>query len=123
MEYTTEFDEAKGICTVCVTGRHKRPYDSLVLQRFARDFSSERECQRFLFDMTQAEIIGGAIETFKSGTVPLDVDHSQKRQKIALVYSGDIANHKFMETVAVDRGYNLQVFNQLDKAVEWLTHK
>ena len=81
MEYTTEFDEAEGICTVHVTGRLKRPEDSLILQQLARDMGDKQGCQRFLFDMTQAEIIASKLDTFKTGTVPLDSDHKQKLRK------------------------------------------
>jgi hypothetical protein len=120
MEYTTEFDEAKEICTVRVKGRHKRPEDSLVLQQLARDIGDEQGYQRFLFDMTQAEIITGTMDTFKTGTVPVDSDHKQKRQKIALVYAGDLNEQEFMATVAVNRGYQLRVFDTMDKALKWL---
>lgn len=120
MNYTSEYDEASGICTIRVTGKHKRPEDSLVLQQFARDFEDEQNCRLFLFDMTQATIIGGTVDTFETGTVPTDKDRTQLKQKIALAYSGDITEHKFMENVAVSRGYTLRVFEQIDKALEWL---
>jgi hypothetical protein len=123
MEYTTEFDEAKEICTVHVTGLHKRPEDSLTLQQLARDIGDEHGCQRFLFDMTQAEIIAQTIDTYKTGTVPVDSNHKQARQKIALVYAGNLAEHNFMETVAVNRGYQLRVFDKMDKALEWIKTK
>jgi hypothetical protein len=120
MKYTYHFDEASGICTVHVTGKHRRPEDSMTLQQFARSFGDEHGCRRFLFDMTKAEIVGGTGDTFKTGTVPGDKNHKQTMQKISLVYSGDLADHKFMENVAVNRGYQLRVFDRLDKAIEWL---
>ena len=120
MEYTTEFDEASGICIVRVTGVHRRPDDSIVLQQFAREFGKDRGCFRFLFDMTQAEIIGGFMDTFDTATVPTDPDRKQTEQRIALVYSGDLSDHKFMEVVALSRGYRLRVFDQIDRAIEWL---
>ena len=120
MEFTTEFDEAKGICVVRATGRHKRPDDSLVLQKLARDIGDERGCQRFLFDMTQAQIIAETVDTFHTGTVPVDVDRKQARQRIALVYAGNLSDHKFVETVALNRGYQLRVFDKMEEALEWL---
>lgn len=120
MEYTTTFDGAKAICTVRVKGRLQRPDDSLVLQRLAREIGEEHNCQRFLFDMTQAEIVGGTMDIFTAGTVPADSDRRQARQRVALVYAGDLSDHKFMETVAVNRGYQLRVFDNLDEALEWL---
>ncbi len=123
MKYTHQFDEDSGICTIRVTGQHERPKDSLVLQQFARDYGEERGCQKFLFDMTQAEIIGGTFDIYGTGTVPVDPDHKQLTQKIALLYSGDMTEHRFMETVAVNRGYQLRVFDKIESAIEWLKPK
>jgi len=123
MEYTIEFDEVKELCNVHVTGRVKRPEDSQVLQKLARDLGIEHGCQRFLYDMRQAEIIGGTLETYTVGTVPVDTDHTQMRQRIALVYAGDLTDPKFMETVAVNRGYQVRVFDNLENALEWLGPK
>ena len=120
MEYTTEFDEAEEICIVRVKGQHKRPEDSLILQQLARDIEDEQGYQRFLFDMRQAEIRASNFDTFTTGTVPIDPDRRQTRQRIALVYVCLLAVHKFMETVAVNRGYQLKVFDQMDEALAWL---
>ena len=120
MEYTVGFDDDGDICTVQVTGTLRRPEDSLTLQQLARDVGVKQNYLRFLFDMTQAEIIGDTSGAYEAGTVPVDTDRQQVRQRIALVYSGDLTNHKFLETVAVNRGYQLRVFDNLDMALEWL---
>lgn len=120
MEYTTEFNDSEGICTVRVTGLHMRPDDSLVLQQLARNIGDERGIQRFLFDMTKAKIVGETIDTFQVGIVPLDSTRKQINQKISLVYSDNIAGHVLMEDVAISRGYQLRVFDKMDEAIEWL---
>ena len=123
MEYTTEYDEMNGICIVCVKGQHKLPQDALVLQQFARDFDEEQNCQRFLFDMRQAEIIGGTMDIFKAGTVPVDTDHKQRRHKVALLYDSVSTDQKFLEDVSLNRGYQLRVFDDYNKAMEWIMPK
>ena len=123
MKYTTQYNSDLGICTVTVTGKHKRPDDSVLLQQFARDFGKEHGCSRFLFDMTQAKIIGTTLDTLQTGTVPADTDNKQESQQIALVYARDLDEHKFLENVAVNRGYNVQVFDQIEKAICWLISK
>ena len=120
MEYTSEHDEDTGICTVQVSGRHKRPEDSLALQQLARELGQQHGCQKFLFDMRQAEIIGGIMDIYEIGTVPVDTDHSQHWQRIALLYAGDLTDHKFLETVATNRWYQLRVFNIKEEAIAWL---
>ena len=39
--------------------------------------------------------------------------------KVALVYSSTSVDEIFLESVAVNRGYNLKVFEKTDKAIEW----
>ena len=55
--------------------------------------------------------------------MPDDSEHEQAQQRIALLYADHLADHKFLEDVAVNRGYLLRVFDQMDKALEWLTSK
>lgn len=123
MEYTSVFDEASGICTVTVTGKVKRPVDSQILQQFAHDYDKDKGCRKFLFNMTKAEVIGGTIDAYNTGSFMADSDHKQIWQKMALVYTEVTNEHKFMETVALNRGYNLRVFGQsdMDNAIQWLT--
>lgn len=120
MEYRYDFDQSSGICTVFVSGKHKRPDDSVILQQFAREFGNEHGCSRFLIDMTNAEIIGDFMDTFKTGTVPNDPDYEQIKQKVALLYTRITEDSKFLEDVAVNRGYHIKVFDQLEKAISWL---
>ena len=120
MEYTTKFDEINLICTIHVTGQHQRPKDSITLQKFARDFSETHNCQRFLFDFTQANTIGGTMDAYDAGTVPVDPEHNLIRTKFALLFNGDLTVHKFMEDVAVNRGYMVRVFNDYEQAIAWL---
>jgi len=60
------------------------------------------------------------MDIFATGTAP-DDECFERDFKIALVYSGDMEDHKFMETVVVNRGYNLSVFPEIDEAILWLT--
>ena len=113
MEYTIDFDISRGICTVRVTGLHKRPQDSLVLQQLSREYGDKYGCRKFLFDMRQAHIIAGTFDTYETGTVPVDSDRKQLQQRIALVYAGDLSDHKFQ----------LRVFDRKDMALEWLQPK
>lgn len=123
MEFTHDFDESSGICTITVTGTVKRPEDSQILQQFAYYFDKDQCCRKFLFDMTEAMITGGTMEAYNTGAFQADTEKKQIWQKMALVYAEVTEEHKFMETVAVNRGYFLRVFNQCDKedAIRWLT--
>ena len=124
MNFTHELDESSGVCTITVTGIVKRPDDSVILQQFALDLENKMDCLRFLFNMTKADFVGGTMDVYKTGSFTADTNHTQIRQKMALVYKDITEEHKFMETVAVNRGYQLRVFdkNGMNDAIEWLTN-
>lgn len=122
MEYTTEFDEVNEIIIIRVKGEYHRPEDSLTIQKFVRKFYNKRGCCRFLIDMRQTQIIGETMDVFVTGSVPVDTDLRMKMtpHKVALVYSSINIEQRFLEEVAVNRGYNIKVFEKIDKAIEWL---
>jgi hypothetical protein len=39
---------------------------------------------------------------------------------VAPVYTGEMREHRFMELVAMNRGYRLKVFDNLDEGLHWL---
>ena len=120
MEVITNFDEIERICKGQVTGRYVRPKDSMLLQELARDIEKEKGYQRFLFDMTQAEIISGIMDSYEAATVPLDMDHTQVNQKIAVLYAKELPDQKYITTVATKKGYQVRSFYNMDGVVEWL---
>ena len=113
MEFTTE--DREGYCIVRVVGEHRRPDDSLVILRHTQEISEERGRRRWLIDLTGADTVGGTMGAYEAGTMPLD-----PKQRVALVFSGNLRDHKFMEDVAVNRGYQLRVFDDCDVALAWL---
>lgn len=121
MEYTTEFDEDNKVCIIRVKGELRRPVDSLTVQKVVRDLYFEKGYTRFLIDMRQAQIIGETGDTFSIGSIPVDKDKKMKftPHKVALVYSSTGVDEIFLESVAVNKGYNLKVFTKIDKAIDW----
>jgi len=120
MEYSIEHNEPEGICIVRVSGDHKRPDDSRVLQEVAREIRSETGCNRFLYDMRKAIVSGSTMDTFETGVTPLK-EKFERDFRIALVYSGNLDDHRFMENIVVNRGYVLRVFSEIEEATLWLT--
>ena len=72
MEYTTDVNKSIGICTIHVTGRIKRPDDSLALQQLAKRIDEEQDIQKFLIDMAEAEVVGETIDALQVGIMPTD---------------------------------------------------
>ncbi|ADI85516.1 hypothetical protein [Geobacter sulfurreducens] len=120
MNYTHEFDETSGICTIQVTGVFRRPEDSDELKRFAADFFTSNGCRLFLVDVSQTELIAGTMPTFYAGTPQGELARVLRQVKTAFVRRSLTEDDHFLETVAVNRGFKLRAFDSIDKAVAWL---
>jgi len=59
------------------------------------------------------------MEIYNIGTAS-DDEGFERDFSIALVYSGNMADHEFMENVVVNRGYNLRVFEDIEETISWL---
>ena len=120
MKYTSAFDSANSICRVCVSGTINAPKDADELKLLARDLFAEHGCRHFLFDMKQADIVIGAMGAFDTGAPQGEMAQSLRPFKVAAVVKEITEHLSFFENVAVNRGFDLQVFDDIDKAIEWL---
>lgn len=120
MKYNIKYNEETAICTIEVSGKVRRPDDSMRLMSVVFKIKDEKGASRFLFDMRKATIISSTITTFETGIAPQARGIIQEDISVALVYSGDITEHKFMETVLINRGYNIRVTDSMEEALKWL---
>jgi hypothetical protein len=120
VKFTLGFDVSIGVCTIAVTGPHKRPDDSHELLCVAAAAAEEHGCSRFSFDMREAIITGGALETFETANDPEKHGFS-RHYRIAAVYPEITGEHYFMGIVGVNRGASaFRVFDDINKAYEWV---
>ena len=120
MKFTSELDSESGICRVYVTGEYHRPEDSDQMKQFAVDYSASHGCHRFLMDLTQAEITGGTMDTYKAANPQGELAEPLRKLRTAFVRNKMTEDDSFFENVAVNRGYMLRAFDSIAKAVEWL---
>jgi len=122
MEHNFEFDNDADICTVYITGTFTRPGDAVEIEHVVINLHNVLGCGRFLIDMTNAHIVSTTIDTFEAGNPPAEISKILRALRVAVLYSELTEDHRFLETVAVNRGFTLYVFDENDKAVKWLTH-
>ena len=120
MEHTYESDGDIEICTVRVTGTFTRPQDAVEIEGVVCNLHHELRCSRFLIDMTEAHIVSTLMNTFKAGNPPDEMRNTLKALRVAALYSELSEDHRFLENVAVNQGFTMYVFDERDKAVEWL---
>lgn len=123
MKYTSELDVANSICRVCVSGTTHTLKDGDRLKQFARTFFAEHGCYKFLFDMRQTKIVIGTMAALEAGAPQGEMAKALKPLKVAVVVQKISEDLHFFETVAINRGFSVQVFDAINKGIEWLKPK
>ena len=120
MEYTQSFDSDSGICTLTVSGEFVRPADAFEIERITAKLHNELECRKFVVDMTDAKIVSETMDTFYASNPPDELRATLRKVKVAALYTELSDDHRFLETVAVNRGLRLNVFDVRENAIKWL---
>ncbi len=77
-------------------------------------------CTRILCDETELEYALGTIDTFESAK--FISEHAPRIAKVAIVCMAEkFCDASFWETLAVNRGLSVKVFQDLHKAEEWMS--
>ena len=123
MSYEIDMDKEYDFLHVRVRGVRTRENVS-AMARDILDACLEHRCTKVLIDVRALE---GWLSTLEAYDVP-STDFSDLRgrglQKAAIVdreRPGE--THRFFETVARNRGFNVRIFENTDRAVEWLREK
>ena len=120
MECSYDIDKASRVCSVTVTGEYQSPQDGIELQRLSLRIHAEHECRLFLYDMTQARIASGVLQTFDLANPKPELAKGLRKLRGAVLYSSITERQRFFETVAVNRGFSIRVFDTRASAIEWL---
>jgi hypothetical protein len=106
----------------CVVGVFKGKFDQDTANTFLREvlkIASEHGCKRFFSDMREAELALSTVEWF--GLLELlDTIGFDRSWKRAIVVARDLETYRFFEVAALNRGYRIKIFTDLNDAKNWL---
>lgn len=120
MELSSKIDREKKIFILHVTGEYRRPGDGYEAQRFVIKSFPEHGCRRVLLDLTEAIVMAGTLPAYETANPEPDVARELKKFSFAALYRQITVDERFFEDTAVNRGLRVRVFDNLDKAMEWL---
>jgi len=116
--YTIEHLPDRGYTLVTVEGR-ATPELAIESMVEMLDVATEHKSSKFLADLRGAPLLAATIDTFelpgrfaKIGFTP--------EHKLAIVYSKDESDYRFLETVSKSRGLQIKAFEDFDEAENWL---
>lgn len=120
MGFKVEYDKARGLCTLQVVGRFGTLEDTREAQQIVAGIHAEQGCQGVLIDMTQAEVTVDTLTIFGAGDPPEELAAHLRKFKSAFLYRKISEDLRFFETVAINRGFQVRVFDRRDQALAWL---
>ena len=120
MGFEVDYDDSIGLCTLRIVGKYGSADDTREAQQIVANLRAERGCKLVLIDMTQADVSVSTLTIFEAGSPQGEMAAGLRKLKTALLYRELTQNLRFFENVAVNRGFPVRVFDQRDKALEWL---
>jgi len=121
MEYGSEYDNRTNICTVRVYRTLESPKDAYTLRFATLDLAEQLNCSKFLFDLTRAQIVTKTLAAFEIANPKGEITATLRNLAGAIYYKKITAHEIFFETIAVNRGFRIKVFDEYDKAIFWLS--
>jgi hypothetical protein len=120
MEYKIDYDSEEAICTFNVSGRVRRPNDSIILMQEVLKYSSRHHCRLFLLDFRYAIVHSSLQDAQKLADFVTRSDYGTG-YKVALLYSGDMTEHRQLEAILINKGLMVHVFDDKIEALSWLS--
>lgn len=118
MPYTVTYDTETDCIFVTIEGE----LNLLLLDSMAAEVSrciKEHGCRRILNDLRNTKLTGHAIDIYSMPKHALRAGVTRSVQR-ALVVSGAFSEFRFLETVFINRGNIVRLFNSIDDARRWL---
>ena len=118
MPYSVKYNEAIDCIYVVVVGELELSLFRGMATEVAHCIKNN-DCHKILNDLRKAEPSESAGDTYfmPKHALKAGVSRSIKR---ALIVTGSIEKHRFLETVFVNQGNVVRLFNRMEEAKRWL---
>jgi len=84
------------------------------------DVANNQNSSRFLVDHRGVPVMASTIDTFELPGRLAKIGFAPEH-RLAIVYSRNESDHKFLETVSQNRGLQIKAFEDINEAENWLT--
>jgi hypothetical protein len=101
-----------------------RTYDTVTaISKEIVDACREKGTQKVLIDVQALDGKLNMFDAFRIASTYFGMirDRTVLNQAAIVDLKTSESRYKFFETVAVNRGYNIRIFNNVEEALEWLT--
>jgi hypothetical protein len=118
LPYTIDYLPDRGYTLITVEGQ-VTPELAIEMMVEMLDIAAKHESSKFLVDLRGTTLLSATIDTFELPGRLAKVGFAPEH-RLAIVYSSDESDHRFLETVSRNRGLQIKVFEDFDEAENWL---
>jgi hypothetical protein len=118
MPYSIKYTKETNCIYISIEGT----LDLSLFDRMATEvahYVNEYGCRRILNDLCQATPIGSTFDIYSMPKHALEAGVSRNVRR-ALLVSGPFSKFRFLETVFINQGNIVKLFNDIDNAKRWL---
>ena len=117
------YHEDLDIVQLRTSGTYELSVETETLKRLAEALK-EHQCRKILADHRQADVIAKTMKSYERPFLYEQIWGDSKtisQIKTAVVFKEITDDYRFYETVLQNRGWNLEIFDDYDEAMNWLT--
>ena len=103
-----------------VTGELHSPRDAVELQHAAVALYARHGCRLVLIDVTQAQVVSGTLPALEAANQKGAFGRQLHLLRVALLYPQITEHERFFETISINRGLTIKIFDTRDAARAWL---
>jgi len=118
MLYSIKYNKETNCIYVSIEGA----FDLSLFDKMAAEvaqYVNEYGCKRILNDLRQVTPIGSTFDIYSMPKLALEAG-VKRNVKRALLVSGSFSQFRFLETVFINQGNIVKLFNDIDNAKRWL---
>lgn len=123
MPFSISYNADLAICEIVVNGIYNDHLD-VEIRSAAQEIILKHDCYRLIIDCRAAELQTSTLSLLSSPDEIKEILSTMEipafRLKRAFVVSRDLDDYSFIETVSVNRGLQVRIFQDMDEAVIWL---
>jgi hypothetical protein len=116
--FAVQHEPEEGIIRVHLQGRIDDRMLSMATSKLMEEMS-HCNCNRFLMDHREVKLSMSIVDLFYLPMVASKIG-VPRSSRIAVVYSTQEDDYRFIENVGRNRGFNVRVFTDVDEGIKWL---
>ena len=119
--YTVEYMPDYGIIKVQIKGEFDAQVLSMATSKLVEEIS-RHDCSQILMDHRDATSKLPIVDLYNRPEIAASLG-IERSNRIAIIYSKEEDDYRFLETVARNKGFMVKIFKDLDEGIKWLNPK